>query len=186
MLFYIKRHLWLEIIVTVLLAGIGHLFIRRLNLPFVVTPSARAVGLGVAGWMWLVLWTLAVQQVYRVVRGRHFADELTGSLAKEFANPTLTQVVFGGLTACAEEIFFRGFLQQELGLLIASVLFMIAHFGRRDIRVVSYWSIFQGLYLGLFFQYSGNLLVPMIAHGFFDIGGMVYFRRFMEHREKHA
>ena len=44
---------------------------------------------------------------------------------------------------------------------------------------MSYWSLFQGLYLGLFFAWSGNLAVPMIAHGLFDIGGMVYFRRIM-------
>jgi hypothetical protein len=38
---------------------------------------------------------------------------------------------------------------------------------------------FQGLYLGLFFAYLKNLIAPMIAHGLFDMGGMVYFRGFM-------
>jgi membrane protease YdiL (CAAX protease family) len=35
------------------------------------------------------------------------------------------------------------------------------------------------LYLGLFFAYSKNLIGPMIAHGLFDMAGMVYFRGFM-------
>jgi len=70
-------------------------------------------------------------------------------------------------------------VRHGLGLIVASLLFMVAHFGRKDIRVVGYWSIFQGLYLGLFFAYSKNLIVPMIAHGLFDMGGMVYFRGFM-------
>jgi hypothetical protein len=91
-----------------------------------------------------------------------------------------------GLTACTEEIFFRGFLQQKFGLIAASLLFMLAHFGKRDIRVVSFWSVFQGIYLGLFFLWSGDLLVPMIAHGLFDIGGMIYFRTFMARIETTA
>jgi len=142
-LFYIKRHLWLEVSVTMLLASIGLWAIHALNLPLPLRP-------------------------------------LTSSLAKEYASPSPAQILLGGVTAaCGEEVFFRGFVQQWLGLAVASLLFMLAHFGKKDIRVVSYWSIFQGLYLGLFFAYSKNLVVPMIAHGLFDMGGMVYFRSFM-------
>jgi membrane protease YdiL (CAAX protease family) len=98
----------------------------------------------------------------------------------DYVNPRPAQILLGELTgACGEEIFFRGFIQQWLSLIVASQFFMVAHFGRKDIRVVSYWSIFQGLYLGLFFAYSKNLMVPMIAHGLFGMGGMVYFRSFM-------
>jgi membrane protease YdiL (CAAX protease family) len=123
---------------------------------------------------------LLVQYGYRVFKGSAFAEQLTASLAMEYVNPRPAQILLGGLTAaCGEEIFFRGFIQQWLGLIVASLLFRVAHFGRKDIRVVSYWSIFQGLYLGLFFAYSKNLMVPMIAHGLFDMGGMVYFRSFM-------
>jgi membrane protease YdiL (CAAX protease family) len=63
---------------------------------------------------------------------------------------------------------------------------MAAHLGKKDIRVVSYWSFFQGLYLGLFYLFSRSLLVPMIAHGMFDIGGMIYFRDFMARYAKPA
>jgi membrane protease YdiL (CAAX protease family) len=138
------------------------------------------VALGVAGAAWLGLWTLLVQHGYRVFKGSAFAEQLTASLAKEYAGTSPAQIVLGGITAaCGEEIFFRAFVQQWLGLAAASVLFMVAHIGKKNIRVVSYWSIFQGLYLGLFFAFSKNLLVPMIADGLFDMGGMVYFRGFM-------
>jgi uncharacterized protein len=102
-----------------------------------------------------------------------------------YAHAGPAQIILGGVTAAfGEELFFRGFLQQSLGLVPASLLFMLAHFGKKDIRVVSLWSIFQALYLGLFFAWSGNLLVPMIAHGLFDLGGMIYFRSFMAHLER--
>ena len=180
MLFYIKRHLWLEITVTILLASLGLWGMHALNLPLHLRPSPFDVVLGVVGAAWLGVWTLLVQYGYRVFKGSAFAEQLTASLAKEYVNPSPAQILLGGVTAaCGEEIFFRGFIQQWLGLVVASLVFMVAHFGRKDIRVVSYWSIFQGLYLGLFFAYSKNLIVPMIAHGLFDMGGMVYFRDFM-------
>lgn len=138
---------------------------------------------GAAGAAWLSIWTLLVQFGYRLVKGRTYSERLTASLAAQFAHPSPAQILLGGLTAaCGEEIFFRGFIQQEFGLLAASLFFMAAHFGKKDIRIVSYWSIFQGLYLGMFFWWSKNLLVPMLAHGLFDIGGMIYFRGFMATR----
>jgi CAAX protease family protein len=185
MLFYIKRYLGLEIVVTLLLGGVGYWAIRRNGFPLNLTPSPQAIALGLAGSLWLALWTRLVQYGYAIAKGRSYSEQLTASLAREYANVGPIQILFGGVTAaCGEEIFFRGFVQQAVGLVVASLLFMLAHFGKKEIRIVSLWSIFQGLYLGLFFAWSKNLLVPMIAHGLFDIGGMIYFRGFMAQREK--
>ena len=131
MLFYIKRHLWLEITVTILLASVGLWAMHALNLPVHLRPSPFDVLLGVVGAAWLGVWTLLVQYGYRVFKGSAFANQLTASLAKEYVNPSPAQILLGGVTAaCGEEIFFRGFLQQWLGLIVASLLFMVAHFGR--------------------------------------------------------
>jgi CAAX protease family protein len=187
MLFYIKRYLSLEIAVTILLAGAGHWGIRGNGLPLEIRATPQAVALGIAGALWLTAWTFLVQFGYAFTKGKAYARDLTASLAKEYAHVGPAQVVLGGLTAaCGEEIFFRGFLQQFFGLIPAALFFMLAHFGKKDIRVVSLWSVFQGLYLGLFFFWSKNLLVPMIAHGLFDLGGMIYFRTFMTRLEKAA
>jgi membrane protease YdiL (CAAX protease family) len=185
MLFYIKRYLSLEIVVTLLLGGLGYWGIRRNSFPLNLTPSPQVIALGLAGSLWLALWTRLVQYGYAVVKGKVYSEQLTASLAREYANARPIQILLGGLTAaCGEEIFFRGFVQQAFGLVAASLLFMLAHFGKKEIRTVSLWSIFQGLYLGMFFAWSKNLLVPMIAHGLFDMGGLIYFRGFMAQREK--
>jgi len=135
----------------------------------------------------LTVWTFLVQHGYAIFKGDAYAQQLTTSLAKEYSHASALQIVLGGLTAaCGEEIFFRGFLQQRFGLIAASLLFMIAHMGKREIRVVSLWSVFQGFYIGVFFLWTRNLLVPMIAHGLFDLGGMIYFRRFMARTGKLA
>jgi len=185
MLFYIKRFLSLEIAVTLLLGGVGYWGIRRIGLPLMIKATPQAIALGIAGSVWLALWTLLVQGGYAFVKGKAYARDLTASLAKVYAQAGPVQIIFGGITAaCGEELFFRGFLQQSLGLIPASLLFMFAHFGKKEIRVVSLWSIFQALYLGLFFAWSKNLIVPMVAHGLFDLGGMIYFRSFMTRIER--
>ncbi len=118
-----------------------------------------------------------MQLGYRVFAGPAYARELTLALARQFSEAGPVQMLLGGATAAfGEELFFRGFVQQRFGLLAGALLFMAAHFGRRDIRPVSYWSLAQGLWLGLFFAWTENLAVPMLAHGLFDIGGMIYFR----------
>jgi membrane protease YdiL (CAAX protease family) len=66
---------------------------------------------------------------------------------------------------------------------LGSVTFGLAHFGKKDIRVVSYWSFIHGLLFGLSYQLTQNLAVPVIAHGLFDLGGVTYFQRLMRQRE---
>jgi len=187
MLFYIKRYLSLEILVTLLLGGLGYWGIRRNGFPLEIRVTPHAILMGLGGSLWLTVWTFLVQYGYAVVKGKLYARELTASLARQYSHSGAPQIILGGITAaCGEEAFFRGFLQQAFGIVPASLLFMLGHFGKKDIRVVSLWSVFQALYLGLFFAWSKNLLVPMIAHGLFDIGGMIYFRSFMARIEKTA
>lgn len=132
MLFYIKRYLSLEIVVTLLLGGIGYWAIRRNALPLNLRASPRVIALGLAGSLWLALWTSLVQYGYAVVKGKAYSERLTASLASEYANASPIQILLGGLTAaCGEEVFFRGFIQQAFGLVAASVLFILATLARR-------------------------------------------------------
>ena len=57
MLFYIKRYLSLEIAVTIVLAGLGYLGMRRGGLPFEIHFTTRAVAFGLGGALWLTVWT---------------------------------------------------------------------------------------------------------------------------------
>ena len=109
MLFYIKRHFWLEITVTILLASVGLWAMHALNLPVHLRPGPFDVLFGIVGAAWLGVWTLLVQYGYRVFTGSAFAERLTASLAREYANPSPAQIMLGGLTAAGgEEIFSVG------------------------------------------------------------------------------
>ncbi len=72
-----------------------------------------------------------------------------------------------------EELLFRGVIQAGLenllgpwgGLIIASLLFGLVHAMTRSYFIVT---TIIGFYLGLLYQWTGNLLVPMLVHFLYD------------------
>ena len=67
-----------------------------------------------------------------------------------------------------EEIFFRGFLVNEVGVLLLSVLFSIAHFGYGSVSELV-GSFFLGLILAWNFKKNRNLIPNIIAHVFYNL-----------------
>ena len=90
------------------------------------------------------------------------------------------------LAGIGEELMFRGVLQggiaqwiggtngQITGLLVASLAFALAH-------PISKWYMLicflVGIYLGLLFLQSDNLLIPIVAHAFYDFCAFLYLPR---------
>ncbi|MDJ0867061.1 MAG: CPBP family intramembrane metalloprotease [Myxococcota bacterium] len=65
----------------------------------------------------------------------------------------------------AEEAFFRGALQPQVGLWLASLLFALAHFvPRRDLLAWAPFSLVAGLLLGGLYAATGSLVAPIVAH----------------------
>ena len=180
MLFYVKKYLWLDLTVTLLLGGIGYWGIRYFSLPFNLALNWFSVLQGFGSFLLIAAWTFLVQKGYAIAKGNDYAEILTESLAKEYFGTSFAHAVAGGLTAAlGEELFFRGFVQGKWGLVVGSVTFGLAHFGKKDIRVVSSWSFVHGFLFGLSYHFIRNLAVPVVAHGLFDLGGVVYFQRLM-------
>lgn len=179
MLFYVKRFIALEFIMAGSLGSLGLMGMDCFGVPFVARLNPVGLGMGVAGAGMLTCWTMAVQKGYGIIKSRSYADALTRALARYFAAASVPQAAVAGFAAASEEIFFRGFVQGRWGLLAGAVAFMVAHIGGRDIRVIGYWSFFHGLWLGLFYAATRNLLVPVVAHALFDVGAMLHFRRLM-------
>jgi membrane protease YdiL (CAAX protease family) len=178
MLFYVKKSLWLDLSVTLLLGSLGYIGIHYFSLPITFSVSPKSCGQGFLSFLLIMAWTFLVQKAYAVVKGHEYAEALTNSLTKEYLGTSLFHAVFGGLTAAfGEELFFRGFIQGQWGLIAGSLAFGLAHLGKKDIRIVSYWSYVHGLLFGVTYYLTGNLAVPVIAHGLFDLGGVIYFQR---------
>lgn len=82
-----------------------------------------------------------------------------------------------GLSAAAgigEELLFRGALQPELGLVLASVLFGLVHIGAADMVAFGVWVAAVGALLGWLASATGGLLAPMTAHAVYDALALAY------------
>jgi len=74
-------------------------------------------------------------------------------------------LVLAALSGLAEEAFFRGALQPQIGLVAASLLFGVLHFiPRREFLPWTVFAIAAGFLFGGLFEATGNLLAPVVAH----------------------
>jgi membrane protease YdiL (CAAX protease family) len=96
---------------------------------------------------------------------------LPGSSDLFWVGVTLLTIVF--IVAPAEELLFRGFLQNSLdanygrigGVLVASVIFGIVHAN----PLIGVYQTIIGIFLGLLFQWRGRrLAAPIAAHAIYD------------------
>lgn len=70
-------------------------------------------------------------------------------------------------SSVGEEVFFRGFLQQRIGILATSVIFAIAHVNYGSVsEVVVVFAL--SLAMGAIFRMTGNLWAPVAAHFSFN------------------
>ncbi len=84
-------------------------------------------------------------------------------------------------TCVAEEALFRGFIQQGLsqrfswvtGLIVASLLFGLAHFAGGMLLVV--FAALAGLGYGLVFHLTGRLWAAVLVHFIFNLTHLIYF-----------
>ena len=83
-----------------------------------------------------------------------------------------------------EEVLFRGLIQAAvtswtwpwLGLIVASLIFGLAH------CITPGYVVFAtafGVYVGALWIWSGNLLLPIVAHSMYDLLALVYLVRIM-------
>jgi len=93
------------------------------------------------------------------------------------------------LAGVGEELLFRGVIQIALSnwfnapvaILITALLFGLAHAITRAYFIMA---TLMGLYMGLIFLWSGNLLLPILIHALYDWLAISYYLRW--HREEPA
>jgi membrane protease YdiL (CAAX protease family) len=86
------------------------------------------------------------------------------------------------LAGLAEEVLFRGVMQNERGrrvpdflaLILTSTAFGLAHFLTFSYALLA---ALAGLYLGAVYWNQGNLLIPVVAHGLYDFVALVHLAR---------
>ena len=111
----------------------------------------------------------------RIVLDRRLIPMFRGWSAWDLASLSLVAGV-------GEEMLFRGVLQDAAaaryglatGLIVGSVVFGMLHAVTRTYAVLV---TLIGAYLGAIYVASGNLLVPIVAHGLYDFLALLYLAR---------
>lgn len=105
---------------------------------------------------------------------RGLRQSITSVLAPLLGHMRLSEIlVLSFLAGLSEEVFFRGVLQREIGLIPASLAFGLLHAVSLPYVL---WATVVGCYLGWLVQLSENLWLPIMAHTVVDIVGMWYIR----------
>jgi len=113
----------------------------------------------------------------------YFKDSVVRPLAAEL--DFVSAAVIALCAGVGEELFFRGFVQTELGLPIASILFSLLHFGPavRNFLWIAILYIAIGFYFGFIRDYFESLWVPVITHVVYDYVALLYMRYLYRSRD---
>ncbi len=161
-----------------LLAGVALVWIRLRGLGVGAGDPVTGLwmGLGAAVLMGLVNYAvLRLAPTIQPVRAiRRLYRE---TLRPLFATVRPLEIVGVSLAAgVGEELLFRGAVQGEFGVVVASVLFGLAHIGGRSSVVFGLWVAVMGFGLGGLAHAAGGLLAPMVAHAAYDAVAISFIR----------
>lgn len=134
-------------------------------------PASVLLGLGAT--VALLVFGYVVEAVLPAVR--RLAEEMARTLVR--GQSVVVLVLVALLSGVSEEVFFRGILQQEFGLVAASVVFGLVHFvPERRFLLWTVYAILAGFFLGWLYEFSGGLAAPIIAHVLNNAVVLVYWR----------
>jgi membrane protease YdiL (CAAX protease family) len=69
-------------------------------------------------------------------------------------------------------------VQQEFGILIASIVFGLAHVGPdRRFLLWTAWAVLAGVVFGVLFETTGGLLAPLTAHAAHNAATLLIWKR---------
>lgn len=157
------------LIVAVLWSGL-----RGRDLQLLGDSVPLGVGLGLLSAASTVPMGLLLYKLLPVVR--EVSEELAPLLVDGASRGSLISLsIFSGV---GEEVFFRGAVQPEFGLVVAAVLFGVLHVGP-DRRYLFWpvWAIFAGLLFGGLYAVTGGLLAPILAHTLHNAGTLLLWKR---------
>jgi uncharacterized protein len=148
--------------------------LRGFGLPVFGPGPATGLALGLATAAVTVSLSLLAYRLIPITR--KLAEELAPSLVDRADRPGLVLVAF--FSGIGEEVFFRGAVQQEFGILIAALAFGLAHVGPdRRYLLWTAWAVVAGVVFGLLFEATGGLLAPVTAHALHNAATLLIWKR---------
>lgn len=127
----------------------------------------------------LALLNLIVYNQGKKISFTHFGWILEKLMYPMFRSIRIHEIfIIAFLSGFCEESLFRGTIQKEWGIIVASLIFGLLHTGARRLIVMGIWTALLGMILGFAYEKTGNLLIPMIAHLTNNLVNLIYLRYF--------
>lgn len=128
------------------------------------------VVLGVGVWFGLMVTLMVFGALFVVLFG---PDALPEQGAAEgvlliVGLPVWVRIALSVAAGVSEEIFFRGFLQARLGIVVASLLFSCAHLGYGQPAMLIGLTLLSFAF-AFIVRWRGNVLAVIVAHAVFDL-----------------
>ncbi len=145
------------------------------------TPNEVLLGLGYCIPLFIVNFLLfgpLSQRLSWLHSCYEFKDRVVRPLAAEL--DYRTGLIVALCAGFGEELFFRGVLANEFGIIISSLLFSLMHFGPAVVKFRLVASIYAviGLYFGWIYAVHDSIWIPIITHAAYDYAALVYMRYF--------
>ncbi|MEF8800686.1 MAG: type II CAAX endopeptidase family protein [Halolamina sp.] len=167
--------------------GVGYLYLRRREISLasigVRLPSLRGLGVAVGALLLSMIYLMAASQVIQYF-GAETAENNVVQMGME--NPEILLLLIPGaylFIGPGEELLFRGVVQNRIrevfppvsGVVVASIIFVAIHlpalsFGAPLSAKLTSLVVLMGpsLILGGIYEYTDNLVVPILVHGSYD------------------
>ncbi len=132
-----------------------------------LTPTLNHCMTGIAAGLLLLLVNYAVIEYGSRYNSffRTIKDLVEEDVLPLFRNIDLmTAIVIALISGFAEELLFRGVLQNQIGLWLSSIVFGLAHIWKKTAVLYGIYAAGIGLILGSFYKLSGSLWIPILAH----------------------
>lgn len=152
-------------------------WLRGISVPYRVDLAATGLALAATAGLILVNFSLYhfSRRAGRPAEVHAFLESEVFSLFRHM--PVWQLVLLSAAAGLGEELLFRGVIQEELGLGIASVVFGLMHGPTRELWPLALWAAAVGAILGVLYQVTGNLFVPALSHALYDSAALVYIGR---------
>lgn len=148
----------------------GTAWIRQLGLATRRLPRELGIGLaaGILGWVGVVSVLFLVAMLLYFLGG----EDVLPSAAPEIITwvvglPIAVRVGLAASAGVVEELFFRGFLQPRVGILLSSVLFVLAHLSYEQPFLLIGVALLSVLFAFLV-RWRQNIWAAVVAHAVFD------------------
>ncbi|MBS2008689.1 MAG: CPBP family intramembrane metalloprotease [Cyanobacteria bacterium SZAS TMP-1] len=169
--------------IFVLVLATGWIFLAKLDLKPLLHCNTRAVIAGISAALLVTLLNLAILRLANKYAARFYLLKSMKDLIYKQMLPLMGHLTFADsifiaiISGFCEEVFFRGVLQSQCGLVPAACAFGLAHLPRIYYFPYALWATYVGLLMGFLLIATDSLYSPIIAHALINFASINVLRR---------